>query len=248
MHLTPLDREAIEATIGRPQLAAEDITATFVIIPACNEARVIREVVERVLTLGIHVVVVDDCSEDSTLKMIDHLPIYTLRHAINLGQGAAIQTGIDFAVSRGARYIVTFDADGQHDERDIPLLLDTLIHQNLDVVLGSRFMGSAINIGHIKALVLKAAILFTRCTVGLRFTDVHNGLRAFRAEVAGALQLTQNRMAHASEILRKIKIAGYRFTEIPCIVRYTDYSKAKGQSHLGIVNIVFDLFMKNFLR
>src|SRR6266446_2375876 len=111
MHLTPLNREAIDANIGRPQLAAEDITATFVIIPAFNEARVIREVIERVLTLGIHVVVVDDCSTDSTLKMIDHLPIYILHHAINLGQGAALQTGIDFAVSQGARYIVTFDAD-----------------------------------------------------------------------------------------------------------------------------------------
>ena len=248
MSLTPLNQDTIDARIARPQPAAEAMRATFVIIPAFNESGVIREVIERVLTLGVHVVVVDDCSEDNTLQMIDHLPIAILRHAINLGQGAALQTGIDFAVSRGARYIVTFDADGQHDEQDIPLLLDTLIQQNLDVVLGSRFLGSAINMGHLKALVLKAAILFTRCTAGRRFTDVHNGLRAFRTEVAGALQLTQNRMAHASEILSKIHRGGYRFTEIPCVVLYTDYSKAKGQSHLGIINIVFDLFMKNFLR
>jgi glycosyltransferase involved in cell wall biosynthesis len=226
----------------------KDAEATFVIIPAFNEERVIRSVVERVLTLGVHVVVVDDSSEDRTLEMIKDLPINILHHSINLGQGAAIQTGIDFALQRGAKYLITFDADGQHDEQDIPLLIDTLIQKHRDVVLGSRFLGTAINMSRSRRWLLKGAILFTRLTLGLRLTDVHNGIRAFRSEAAKALRISQNRMAHASEILYKIKKAKLSFTEVPSTIRYTDYSKAKGQSTLGIIDILYDLFIRKLLR
>lgn len=229
-------------------MLAHDSNATFVIVPAYNEEKVVRDTVQRLLTLGVNVVVVDDCSEDRTLRMVEDLPIYVLHHAINLGQGAALQTGISFAISRGAQYIVTFDADGQHDERDIPLLIDTLVQEQLDIVLGSRFLGIAENLCKLRKLALKVAIWITKFTSGIHFTDVHNGLRAFRSEVAGALLITQSRMAHASEILNKISKSRMRFKEVPCTVRYTNYSKGKQQSIFGAVDIIYELLLRRLLR
>lgn len=224
-------------------MQTEASDAIFVIVPVYNEERVIRETVQRILSLGIHVVVVDDCSDDNTTKKIEDLPVHVLRHAINLGQGAAIQTGIDFALDQKARYLVTFDGDGQHDEQDIPILINTLEQEQLDVVLGSRFLGAAENIPKLRRVVLKLGVWITRLNSGLKLTDAHNGLRAFRSEAAGALRITQNRMAHASEILCKISQSRLRFKEVPCTVRYTEHSKAKGQSNLGAVDIVYELIL-----
>ena len=227
-----------------PEVAAD----TFVVIPAYNEETVIRATVEGVLTLGVHVVVVDDGSTDRTLARLADLPIYVLHHVINLGQGAALQTGIEFAVSHGARYLVTFDADGQHDEQDIVVLLSTLVHERLEVVLGSRFLGTVENIGRLRKCILKVATTLTNWTLGLSLTDVHNGLRVFRADVAGKLVISEARMAYASEFLSKLAQVRLRFREVPCTVRYTHYSKAKGQSNFEAVNILYDLALRRFSR
>ncbi len=229
-------------------LSKKEAQQTFVIIPAFNEDKVIRQTVQKVMPLGVHVVVVDDCSTDRTLSELQDLHINLLHHVINLGQGAALQTGIDFAVSKGARFLVTFDADGQHDEQDIPNLLNALTQHDLDVALGSRFLGRAVNMGIGRKLLLKGAILFTRLTLRMNLTDAHNGLRAFRAEVVDRLRITHNGMAHASEILQTIKEAGLRYAEIPVSVRYSDYSKAKGQSGLNAVNILYELITKRLFR
>ncbi len=243
-------KETSEIGVNRSTtaMAREDASSTFVIIPAYNEEQVIRETVERVLTLGVQVVVVDDCSLDNTVKVTKDLPIYILRHAINLGQGAAIQTGVEFAIRHGARYLVTFDADGQHDEQDIPRFINTLAKEPVDIVLGSRFLGVAENISRLRTVVLKVAIWTTGFALGLNLTDVHNGLRAFRSDVAGALRITQNRMAHASEILSKISQSGLRFKEVPCRVRYTEHSRTKGQSNWGAVDIIYELTLKRLFR
>lgn len=227
----------------------EEAGGTFVILMAYNEAKVIREVVERVLPLRVHVVVVDDASTDGTSDQLHGLPVSVVRHPVNLGQGAATQTGIEFAVARGARYLVTFDADGQHDEADIPRLVHVLSREGKDVALASRFLGrEATGLGLSRRLLLKAAVVYTRWTTGLRISDAHNGLRAFRAGVAPALRITQNRMAHASEILQKIREGGLSYAEIPTVIRYTDYSKAKGQTGLGAVDILNDLIKGRLFR
>ena len=137
-----------------PRLSAEEADGTYVVLMAFNEERVIRDVVQRVLALNVHVVVVDDASTDGTVSQLRGLPI----------------------------------------------------------------------------------------------TDAHNGLRAFRAEVAPALRITQNRMAHASELLQKIREAGLAYAEIPAVVRYTEYSRAKGQTGLGAVDILYELLMARLLR
>src|SRR5262249_40916537 len=150
------------------------------------------------------VVVVDDFSSDETADIAEQAGAIVIRHPINLGQGAALQTGITYALGHGADIIVTFDADGQHDASDVRRLVEAIQKNDADFALGSRFLGRAINMPSARRVVLRGALLFTRLATGMEISDVHNGLRAMTHRGAKALYLRQNRMAHASEILEQI--------------------------------------------
>ena len=127
----------------------------FVIIPCYNEAKVVRQTVTEVLEKGYSVVVVDDCSRDGSKKQLAGLPIYYLRHRVNMGQGAALQTGIEFAKRKGAKYFVTFDANGQHDSKDISRMIEFLEKENADIVFGSRFLpGAQTNVSRSRSFAL----------------------------------------------------------------------------------------------
>jgi glycosyltransferase involved in cell wall biosynthesis len=247
MTLLPPDTAASETPTERLVSAAEWASA-WVVVPAFNEGRVIGDTIEGLRAVATNIVVVDDCSSDDTARQLDGLPVTVLRHAVNVGQGAALQTGIEWALRHGALYLVTFDADGQHDPRDIPPLLTALIDQRLDIVLGSRFRGQAIGISRTRRLLLRTALAFTRLSTGLPVTDVHNGLRAFRAGAAPTLRITQDRMAHASEILEHIARARLAWAEVPTTVRYSGYSVTKGQSSLGAIDILFELMFGRLRR
>lgn len=218
----------------------EDLAPTWVVVPAWNEAEVIGGVVSELRDSGWPVVVVDDGSTDETGERARRAGARVVRHGVNLGQGAALQTGIDFALGHGAEAIVTFDADGQHDVADIPLLIAAL--SNADVALGSRFLGSAIGVTPGRMVFLRLAVRVSNLLSGLNLTDAHCGIRAFRAPVAARLTIRQNGMAHASEILRRIRDQGMRVVEVPVRVRYTEYSRGKGQSGLSAVRILLDVF------
>jgi polyprenyl-phospho-N-acetylgalactosaminyl synthase len=140
-----------------------------------------------------------------------------------------LKTGIDYALSKGANYLVTFDTDGQHLVSDIPRLLEALDRERADFALGSRFLNPSRDMPLMRRTLLLAATVFTTATTGLRLTDTHNGLRAFTRRGALALRLRQDRMAHASEILAEIARSGLRYVEVPVTIAYTDYSLAKGQ-------------------
>jgi glycosyltransferase involved in cell wall biosynthesis len=219
-------------------------TDTFVVIAAYNEARAIRAVVGEVVAAGWSVVVVDDGSRDDTAAAARVPGATVLRHAINLGQGAALQTGIDFALRRGAKHIVTFDADGQHSVEDIPELIAALATH--DIALGSRFLGKdSVGASWRRRALLRTATSISNRLSGMKLTDAHCGLRAFRATAAPHLRITQDRMAHASELLRKIQTSGLRVTEVPVTVKYTEYSMQKGQSGFQAVRILFDYFFRS---
>jgi glycosyltransferase involved in cell wall biosynthesis len=216
---------------------------TFVVIAAFNEAKVIRGVVGEVAAQGYSVVVVDDGSRDDTAARARGPGTTVLRHVINLGQGAALQTGIDYALRRSARFLVTFDADGQHAVEDIPALVAALATH--DIALGSRFLGKdAIGASRRRKLLLRGATVLSNRMSGMKLTDAHCGLRAFRASAAPALRLTQDRMAHASELLRKIRTSGLRVVEVPVTIKYTEHSMRKGQGGLQAVRILFDYFFR----
>ena len=220
----------------------------WVICAAYNEAATIGGVAAELRRAGHQVVVVDDGSHDHTRDIAATAGAHVVAHPINLGQGAALQTGIDYALGRGADVLVTFDADGQHRVSDIPRLLDALRRERADFALGSRFLGQTTNLPILRRWLLQAATVFTRLTTGLRLTDSHNGLRAFTRKGAAAIRLRQNRMAHASEILVEIAQSGLRYVEVPVTIDYTAYSLAKGQRIGDSVTILLDLFAQELYR
>ena len=233
---------------ARAESGSEKLLETWVVVPAFNEEGVIRAVIDKLSRCPYKLVVVDDRSTDNTLLQIEGTRAHVLRHVVNLGQGAALQTGIAYALQNGAQYIVTFDSDGQHLPEDIPRMLEPLLKGECDVTLGTRFSkgGKAIDIPPVKKLFLKCATHLTRLTTGLEITDTHNGFRAFRAGAAQKLCITQNRMAHASQILSQIASRKMVYREVPTSILYTDYSVAKGQRMSNAFNIVWESLVEFF--
>lgn len=219
-----------------------------VVVPAYNEAAVVGRVVAGLVAVHPFVIVVDDCSSDATAALAAGAGAAVLRHAVNLGQGAALQTGISYALLAGADVIVTFDADGQHRVEDIAVLLDTQARTGADVVAGSRFLGSAVGMSPARRLMLRAAVRLTRLTSGVALTDAHNGLRLLTRHAAQRIQITQNRMSHASEIVHQVGTLGLRIVEAPVTVVYTTYSLAKGQRLSNSISILFEMLLARMSR
>lgn len=224
--------------------AMHEPSAVWIVVPAYNEALTIGGVVAPLRAQGWRVVVIDDGSRDDTAQAARGADAVVLRHRVNLGQGAALRTGFAFVQRQpGAQCVVTYDADGQHEPNAVTALLSAL-DANVDVALGSRFLGDAAarQVPRGRRALLRLATLFTRLTTGLRVTDAHNGLRAFTLNAAAQLRLSHNRMAHASEILSEISRLGLRYTEAAVTIHYTDYSMAKGQRPLDALAILWDIF------
>jgi len=210
-----------------------------------NEATVVGTVIEGLLKEFPHVVCVDDGSSDGSARVARAAGAVVVEHPVNLGQGAALQTGIEYALQDpDIDAVITFDADGQHQVNDAKAMLARIRSGEADVVLGSRFLAGAAEVSWLKRLVLRTAALQSRLATGLQLTDAHNGLRAFSAQVAARIQLRQDRMAHASELIQQLAELKPRLVEHPVRIIYTDYSKAKGQSLLNGVNILADLFYR----
>jgi glycosyltransferase involved in cell wall biosynthesis len=221
---------------------------SWVVIAAYNEASVIARIIADVRRRGYTVVLVDDGSSDATAATAEKASAVVIRHLVNLGQGAALQTGIEFALHEGAEVIVTFDADGQHRATDIDGLIGALAEHDADFALGSRFLGGTVNLPPARRLLLKAATSFTRATSGLSITDTHNGLRAMTRRGASAIRLRQNRMAHASEFLNQIAASGLKYVEVPVTIEYSAYSLAKGHRLGDSLSILVDLSARSLHR
>jgi polyprenyl-phospho-N-acetylgalactosaminyl synthase len=218
----------------------------YIVIPVYNEEQVIATVIRNTQKYFKNIVCVDDGSKDNSASEIKKTSAYLVRHPINMGQGAALQTGIEFARSfNNAKYFVTFDADGQHRVDDVMAMVKELKKGKSDIILGSRFLGQeAENMPKLKRIILRLAIKFSNITSGVKLTDTHNGLRVFNRHVAENVQITMSDMAHASEFLEIIREKQFRYTEVPVKIVYTDYSRGKGQSILNAVNIAFDVLLK----
>ena len=229
-------------------MRGEREASIWVVVPAYNEASVIAPVITQLIKLNYSVIIVDDGSTDRTGQVAALAGARVVTHPVNLGQGAALQTGIKFALRQGADYIITFDADGQHQAADIARLVEALPLHDADFALGSRFLGASVGIPSSRRMLLKAAVWFTRMTTGLKVTDTHNGLRAMTRRGAGQIALRQNRMAHASEILEQIGRCGLRYVEVPVTIEYSRYSMAKGQRLADSLLILFDLSAQRLHR
>lgn len=219
------------------------------VIPAYNEGAAIRATIEAIPDEFPNVLVIDDGSSDDTRAQVSATRATLIRHPINLGQGAALQTGIDVALlDPTLTYIVTFDADGQHRIEDVKDMLAHAEFDDVDVVLGSRFLGNAINMPKTKRLILKAAVWFSNLTSGVRLTDTHNGLRVIHRRAAERLKLELPDFSHASEIVERIGQQRLSYAEVPVTIIYSDYSRSKGQSIINAVNIAFDALLRKVIR
>jgi polyprenyl-phospho-N-acetylgalactosaminyl synthase len=226
-----------------------DPKKVFVVIPAYNESAVIESVVHQLLPYNYHLIVVDDGSDTPLFSLFKNLPVTILRHPVNLGQGAALQTGIEYALTKQATYIVTFDADGQHQASDIESLLVPLTSNAADISLGSRFIkGGGHNMTFTRKVLIQIARFLNYCLTGLLLTDAHNGLRAMNRKAASAIRIRQNGMAHATELLTQIKKNRLLYKEIPVTIRYTAYSRKKGQTVWSSFRIFFDILLNKIFK
>ncbi|MFQ5350521.1 MAG: glycosyltransferase family 2 protein [Thermoanaerobaculia bacterium] len=216
-------------------------------MPAFNEAGVIAEVVEGVRAVYPRVVVVDDGSTDETRDWALAAGATVLRHLLNRGQGASLQTGIEYALSRGAECVVTFDSDGQHQVGDVAQLIEPIAQGEAEICLGSRFLDGRTEVPALRRWLLRGAVVFTHVFSGLGLTDAHNGLRAFSRRAALEIDLRQDRMAHASELVDQIRRMGLPFREVPVTVLYTEYSIGKGQRGVNAFRIVLDYLIGRIL-
>lgn len=222
---------------------------TWLIVPVYNEAEVVEDVVRDALRTFPNIVCVDDGSKDGSGELVLRAGAHLVQHPVNLGQGAALQSGVEFARAQpGARYFVTFDSDGQHRVTDVERMLDALRRDEADIVIGTRFHGDTSQIPWLKRVVLRTIVTLSPRLRTLRLTDSHNGLRAFNFRVAEQLKIRQNGMGHASEIIGMISRRGWRVIEVPVTILYTEYTMQKGQSLLNGVNIVFENVLRSSSR
>jgi len=221
--------------------------SVWVVIPAFNEsAAVLQSTILGLVLLDCNIVVVDDGSTSPAEPQLSGLPVHIIRHFTNLGQGAALQTGVDYALKLGGQIIVHFDADGQHDPAAIPELIAPIESGICDVALGSRFIRreDRVLVPLQKRLLLKAGVVISYAFTGVWLTDTHNCFRALSRRAAQKIRLNENGYAHATEILEQIRRHCLKYKEVACPIRYTNYSMNKGQSAFNSINIVVDIIMR----
>lgn len=224
---------------------AGPIQDAWLVIPLFNEATVIAEVISEARSTFPHIVCVDDASTDDSAALARTAGAVVVSHPFNLGQGAALQTGIRYVIeATDAEFVVTFDADGQHQVQDAAEMVQRAKDEDVAIVFGSRFLDGRTKPGVLRRIILKGAVWITNQQTGLRLSDAHNGLRVIRRDAAQAITLQQNRMAHATEIVLQLSRTKLPWVEHPVHIVYTDYSRSKGQSLMNSINILIDTIVK----
>ena len=223
----------------------EKIQKIYIVIPAFNEAGSIGKVIEDLFYYGYeNIVVVDDASADKTSETVKTFNVFLIRHPVNMGPGAAIKTGIDFALFDGADIIVTFDADGQHLAKDIYNLVQPIILNESEITLGNRFLNKTSKVPIFKKIILKAGALLMFLMYGILSSDSHNGLKAISKSAALKIDIRSNGWEYCSEVIEEIMLKKIKYREIPVTVKYTDYSIKKGQKIYNSFYIFSKMFIK----
>lgn len=230
------------AHYARGVVSQSALERTVVLVPTYNEAGMVGTVVSELREVFPQVLCIDDGSRDDSAAVARAAGASVLRHPVNLGQGAALQTGFDYLLRHtAATHAITFDADGQYLLSDAVAMLEHAEKTGVDIVLGSRNLGRTEGQPLARRALMAAALRFSRSLTGIQLTDTHNGLRVLNRRAITSMNLRQFGMAHASEIESRIATAGLAWCEHPVTMRYSDYSRAKGQSNLNALNILYDL-------
>ncbi len=224
------------------------------VIPSYGEDETVVRTVQWVIDAGYVAIVVDDGQNKVNLatsltNQISAQQVVLITHPINLWQWAALQTGADWILTHSpqTQYIVHFDADGQHDVRDIAQFVDAFhTDPELDIVLGSRILWSTTGMETHRRRHKRLQVLFMRIFVWLHLTDTNNGYRMIKVSALHKLKITSNRMAHASQLENLIAEYNLHYQEVPVTIAYTDYSKDKGQKLTNMFSILGELFYKRW--
>tara|TARA_B000000475_G_scaffold272142_1_gene272140 strand:+ start:696 stop:1382 length:687 start_codon:yes stop_codon:yes gene_type:complete len=220
----------------------QDLDRILVIIPLFNEAAVIEEVIFNLKKYFANIVVVDDGSTDKSNQLLSSMPIKLIKHPVNLGQGAAIATGFEYAKGlKEISAVVTFDADGQHSVEDAKVFAEDILSCKEELILGSRFLGNELNVPYLKRKVLNLATYFTNLFTGMELSDTHNGLKAIKKECLYKLDLDINGYAFETQLISQISKYNITYKELPTNIIYTDYSLKKGQSLSNGLIIIEDI-------
>jgi len=218
-------------------IGAEAGQATIsVVIPAYNEERAIRGVLthlpESILGLAVEPVVVVDGGKDHTEEIARQEGYLVAPHRVNRGQGDALRTGFEVALSRGATIVMTMDADGQHRAEDMAALIQPVLDNEADFVMGSRFLGEYEERGGWRH---SGIVFFTRLInllTGLHLTDCTNGFRAIRASELAKLELREDRF-NAPELIMEAARHGLRIREVPVPILKRAAGQSKKPPRLG---------------
>jgi len=228
----------------------EVIKKINIIIPIFNEAKVIQVVLDELCKKSNwNIIIVNDGSIDNSMDICKKFPVTIIDHFENLGQGAALRTGIEYSLKNNSDILCTFDSDGQHKVTDLENMISLLINGDYDIVLGSRFLTKKSKMPFKRFLLLKAAKLFDNLFYsGWNFTDVHNGLRVFTNKAAHKLDLSADRMEHASLITKSVVVNRLKYAEFPVEIIYSQYSISKGQNFKSLVHLGFKLLKLKFTK
>lgn len=207
-----------------------------IVVPVYNEAKVIADVIREIRDAGDYlVIVVDDGSTDDTFARAEGFErVIVLRQRINRGKGAATKTGIVAAKKIMADIIVTLDGDGQHDPKDVESLIQPIISDGYDVVLGTR-MAQPEGMPLLKIVANKIGNLITLLLYGIYVSDSQSGLRAYSHYAATRIDTKADKYEYDSKVIREINNNRLKYTEVPIKVRYTEHSMSKPQKQ-GFVN------------
>ncbi len=221
----------------------------IIIIPAYNEEKHIRDIIISCNILGYNtIIVIDDGSIDNTAQIAQEAGAIVLPHIINRGPGAATQTGLAAAKMLGADIAITLDADGQHHAKDIRALVNALILQEKDIIIGSRFLNLDNHIPLLRRIFNKIANIIIFFLTGIYLTDTQSGFKAFSKNALEKLHITANGYEFSSEIIRQAKAYQLQLIEIPISVFYTSYSLSKGQNLATGINTIFKMMIRLLMK
>lgn len=220
-----------------------------VVVPAFNEAAVIRDVVSSSLKLfkkseyAIDIVVVNDSSNDATAEEARKGGAFVITHILNTGAGGATATGLSYARQKNYDAAATMDADGQHSPEDVLKGFDKLIKGNSDLLIGSRLIDSR-GMSRVKVLGNRGLSFITYLLFGINSTDSQSGLRIFSRRALEELRWKTSGYEFCSEMLWRAKQLHMTINEFPIQALYTEYSKAKGQNNWNAINIIKSLLKR----
>lgn len=217
---------------------------TLVIMPCYNEGMNIRTVLTKLLDLkyDIDIVVINDGSKDNTLDEIEGLDVFSISHPFNMGYGAALQTGFKFAVSKGYKYIIQLDADGQHDVAFIKNIQERLMAEDVDLVIGSRFLSEENEMAF--GLTKRIAINFFKFLIyklgKKKLTDPTSGYKGMSIRLFShyaGMGNFPNDFPDADVLIETLR-RGYELDEVPVVMR----DRMEGESmHSGLKPIYYML-------